>query len=40
VTFASGPTFLLSVRTVSVVVTDQQGASSISLPLLVTVLGL
>jgi hypothetical protein len=40
VTFASGPNFLLSVRTLSVVVTDQQGLSSVSLPLLVTVLGL
>jgi hypothetical protein len=40
VTFESGPNLLLSVRTVSIVVTDQQGLSSVSLPLLVTVLAL
>jgi hypothetical protein len=40
VTFESGPNLLVSVRTVAIVVTDQQGASSVSLPLLVTVLGL
>jgi hypothetical protein len=40
VTFSSGPNLLVSVRTVAIVVTDQQGAPSVSLPLLVTVLGL
>jgi hypothetical protein len=40
VTFESGPNLLPSVRTVSIVVTDQQGLSSVSLPLLVTVLAL
>jgi hypothetical protein len=40
VTFESGPNLLLSVRTVAIVVTDQQGLSSVSLPLLVTVVGL